>query len=927
MKSFLGKSNSTDLKSFLMSRRVMKKQTSTHTSMFPYKISVNISDEELEAFYQLYYQWVFVEGKETGLTERNRDQTPIKIDLDFKYNLEDNFMRRYKIQDIMKIISLYMEIIEEWYVLKPNERMCFVMEKTTPRKKSKYIKDGIHIIFPFIVTDTKIQYLFREHVLSKIDSILDGQGLINEYSDIIDESVIQKNGWLLYGSTKPDDTNAYEVSHVFNAYVDYEKIEEIDNPFSDEAMVRVLSIRSHFNPDDKTMLRQEKEAELVEKYEDIQHKYYKTYNQNTEKPKALRELNEDELKLIKMLVGCFNEERACNYEDWINVGFALHNLGTNNELLDIWIDFSKMSLRHQDECETSCYKQWHSMTYGNIGMGSLRHWSELDNPSKYKNVRFYESRKPIEESLNVLQTGNKTIDDVLKKKVHINPDSVAEVLHAMYKDDFRMVGKKGRGEYFQYNSHRWKQMDGHLLLREKIRSEVKERYFEHIQKVFNKTSPSFNPDQCDTIIQELTQDPNKLLKVINSLSSTNFKNQVMDEAKEFFYDRTQSFLNNLDSNPNLLGFENGVYDLLTGKFRKGIPEDNISMTTKIEYHDFGWFHERVEQVMEFIDQILPVLEVREYVLTILGSFLNGENPNERFHIWTGTGGNGKSKLIELFEMSIGDYSCKLPITLLTNRRKGSNEAQPELARTKGKRSAILQEPDEHTRINVGLMKEMTGGDTIIARNLYEQPIEFKPQIKMILICNHLPELPYDDEATWRRVRAVEFESKFVDRDKWDKNDKHQYPKDDNLSQNFKYWKEPFIWILLQYYKKYIEEGIKEPSQVTECTSKYKEQNDHFAEFFQNYLIYNQLKEEILSIRQIYNHYRQIAIQNSEKPKKMSDLKKYLEKQIGPIIGSGMTAGWKGWDIKDRDIIDDDNSSTEESLINELAPGQDKINKN
>jgi P4 family phage/plasmid primase-like protien len=279
--------------------------------------------------------------------------------------------------------------------------------------------------------------------------------------------------------------------------------------------------------------------------------------------------------------------------------------------------------------------------------------------------------------------------------------------------------------------------------------------------------------------------------------------------------------------------------------------------------------------------------------------LNGVNRDERFHIWTGSGGNGKSKLLELFEMSFGDYSCKLPITLLTTKRKGSNEAQPELERTKGKRSAILQEPDEHTRLNVGLMKEMTGGDTIIARNLYEQPIEFKPQMKMILICNHLPELPYGDEATWRRVRCVEFKSKFV--------------KDGDLSQNLKNWKEPFMWILLQYYKKWVVEGLYEPPDVTECTQKYKSQKDHFAEFFQNHLIKMDDESQCLGIRQIYKQYKEVAFHNSETPKKLKELQKYLEKRIAPITGNGNLRGWKGWTLKQLDVEDintDDDSEFE-----------------
>ena len=123
--------------------------------------------------------------------------------------------------------------------------------------------------------------------------------------------------------------------------------------------------------------------------------------------------------------------------------------------------------------------------------------------------------------------------------------------------------------------------------------------------------------------------------------------------------------------------------------------------------------------------------------------------------------NGKSLLVDLFQECLGDYSCVLPITLLTENRAKAGQAQPELFVTKGKRFAVLQEPDTKTAIQVGLLKELTGGDKIIARTLFKEPIEFKPQFKMILTCNDLPKLPPHDQGTWRRVRATEFVSKFT----------------------------------------------------------------------------------------------------------------------------------------------------------------------
>ena len=115
--------------------------------------------------------------------------------------------------------------------------------------------------------------------------------------------------------------------------------------------------------------------------------------------------------------------------------------------------------------------------------------------------------------------------------------------------------------------------------------------------------------------------------------------------------------------------------------------------------------------------------------------------------------------MELLEKSIGDYGCKLPITLLTAKRAASNAATPELATTKGKRIATLQEPDTNTKLNVGLMKELTG-DTIQARALYREPFEFKPQFKMVLCCNDKPELPEHDQGIGAVARNTDFITAF-----------------------------------------------------------------------------------------------------------------------------------------------------------------------
>ena len=287
-------------------------------------------------------------------------------------------------------------------------------------------------------------------------------------------------------------------------------------------------------------------------------------------------------------------------------------------------------------------------------------------------------------------------------------------------------------------------------------------------------------------------------------------------------------------NPNLLGFENGIFDLEQFKFRNGLPEDYISFSTKINYIEHDDEDEDIINVKEFMKQVLPKKLVREYVYKTLASVLSGKNINERFHIWTGCGGNGKSKLIELFEGCIGDYSCKLPVKIVTETRARSEAANPALSNAKGKRFTCLQEPDKYDEINVGQMKELTGGDLITTRGLYSNQMQFKPQFKMVMTCNDLPKVSANDRGTWRRISVVEFISKFVDHP--NPNEPYEFLVDEDLDQKLKVWPEAFVYILLGYYKKYGRKRIEEPQDVKRFTEQYQEESDVFTGFINEYII-------------------------------------------------------------------------------------------
>jgi P4 family phage/plasmid primase-like protien len=190
--------------------------------------------------------------------------------------------------------------------------------------------------------------------------------------------------------------------------------------------------------------------------------------------------------------------------------------------------------------------------------------------------------------------------------------------------------------------------------------------------------------------------------------------------------------------------------------------------------------------------------------------------------------NGKSLTVSLMEKTLGQYCCKFPVTLLTQKRTASSSATPEIARAKGRRFAVLQEPSEDERLNVGQLKELSGGDTVQTRELFKSPCEWRPQFKLFLLCNQLPHVPSDDGGTWRRIRVVEFGSKFVEHPNPER--PNEFPMDLELNSKLEGWRTHFMGLLLHYYKRYVTQALAEPTAVVSCTRDYQRTNDHMADF-------------------------------------------------------------------------------------------------
>lgn len=827
----------------------------------------HIPDNKLDEFYNTYNK-LCKQKERIHLVEVHKETGPILIDIDLRL-LPNKINRQYKREDIQKLVEIYNITIKEYLIVDNSKLKCFIFEKPKPSSHSNYIKDGIHLMYPFIHTKPNVQYAIRKDVIEQFSNgqYLKHLELTNKLDDVFDNSVIYKNGWIMYGSCKMNSV-PYKLSYILNS-----DLNKIRYTYTNDELVDLLSIRRKDTISENKNLK----IEIINKFQkeiDIK----KDRMRNTMSVNTLihnsknNKLGTNELTEIQELLNIINIDRIDNYNTWIQIGMCLYNMESSQRLLDIWKVNSEQSDNYDEGC---CEKHWTNFKKeGGLTICSLLYWARHDNLSAYN--------KYLEAKVNDY------LFDLIGKNENIAHYDVAKVMHLVYKNRFVCASMKN-SVWYEFNGTRWTPTDqGHSL---------KSLISEEIKNLFISTAT-----YCNNRAQETT-DNDKLIKFSakclaiagTNLKTTKYKKDIMEECKSLFYNK--KFLEKLDSNIYLIGFENGVYDLKTGIFRTGNPDDYISFSTKIDYIKYDENSKNVKELYRIFKEIQPNKELFDYLFTSLASYLDGQIADEKFIIWTGTGSNGKSKTVELFEDTFGDYCTKLPISLLTKGRGASNAASPDVAKTPGKRFAVMQEPEEQDQINVGLMKELSGGDKIEARGLYKDPFIFKPQFKLLLTCNDLPNIPSSDGGTWRRLRVLPFNSKFIDNPK----EPHEFKKDPYFIEKVQSLKPEFMSILIHYYKDYAENGLKEPVEVMKYTNEYEKQSDIYSGFIEDHIIEVKTNNEKTTNKELYSIFKDWYRENrpGNKVPQMSEFKKDIIKKFGkPKRGNG--GYWSNIKIKFED---------------------------
>ena len=297
-------------------------------------------------------------------------------------------------------------------------------------------------------------------------------------------------------------------------------------------------------------------------------------------------------------------------------------------------------------------------------------------------------------------------------------------------------------------------------------------------------------------------------------------------------------LSELDNNPYLLGVKNGVVDLRRGLLLAPNPEMLVTKYCDIKF-DAG---ATCPQFSTFLEQVVPIKEQRDFLVIVLSYFLTGLSSEQLWFFFHGAGSNGKSVLITLLENLMGDYATKIPTEMLMQHNRNSGGPAPDMLLLQGKRLVFANETKEGQRLDDARLKDLTGGDTIIARPLYAKDyISFSPTHKLVVVGNYHPTVSDDSHGFWRRVVLFPF-SVSVPKAKQDKRLLEKLISEGPGILNY----------LLKALKIYFANGLEMPNTLTKATQTYRTEQDVVQQFLDDKCV--TAPEKTITKSDIYSKY-------------------------------------------------------------------------
>lgn len=300
--------------------------------------------------------------------------------------------------------------------------------------------------------------------------------------------------------------------------------------------------------------------------------------------------------------------------------------------------------------------------------------------------------------------------------------------------------------------------------------------------------------------------------------SLKYRETQLKDAHDLIYTSASQF----DRQPYLFNCQNGTLDLRTVTLCPHQAGDLLSKMANVRFEP-GAQCERWEQ---FIDEVTEGNKDRARMLQkALGYALQGEANEECYFTVIGEKTrNGKGTTFDTVLNILGGYGTQIDFnTIARSGARDGSRPTPDIARLVGVRMALANEPPQGVCLNEALLKQLTGNDDIVGRPMYGDIIQFKPVFKLFVTANSKPAVADDSLFASGRVKLLPFTRFFREEER-----------DTKLKALFRTEeaKSGILNWLLEGYRMYLAEGLRDTDEMKQLTEEYRKDNDYIQQYLE-----------------------------------------------------------------------------------------------
>jgi len=440
------------------------------------------------------------------------------------------------------------------------------------------------------------------------------------------------------------------------------------------------------------------------------------------------------------LCDCLSADWLDAYNNWLKLGMCIKHFRDDAKHRDLFLKVSRKAARHDTPGTiANNRKLWDSWKPdGRIRIDSLHYWARTQDKAAYfriKKARYW-----------ALVLGGSKND-------------FCEMFHAEMEGE--VVYSKQSGSYFIWNTgrERWLECGSGYIY-----SLFLETVLRATDKLIMEIPAAVAGDEKS---EEKRKERLKAAGKFKKACDGNTVTAVSSFLPSFYNVNPEEKDPNdvFNKNPDLLPLANGVWVFSEGRLRPYEREDFFTKRIPITY-DADAPTEDIEKAML---QWFPDEEVRDFIRFYIGYLMTGYVKRQDFLIiWGTTASNAKSTLwVDILHELLGGtgeggYAQTMSMEAF---RENQTESKPELYDSDGRRLATIDDPSD-IKISQGVVKALTGTNKYKCRTLHKECKTFALSVRVVVLCNSLPQYKIEDEGVFRRILIGEMKTSFLSPEKW-----------------------------------------------------------------------------------------------------------------------------------------------------------------